>query len=268
MKELSKGAAALLVVSSAALAQDPSLSTRPGVELGAQVSYYEYTEPYFPNVPVTPKISGYRLGIVGAGTYTGAEPVFARLELRASYGSLDYAGTGTISGVPDYIVEARGLVGTDLAGANASLSPYLGFGYRYLFNDLRGYGSNSGGYRRYSTYLYVPVGVTVRFPMRNGWVLAPTLEGDIFLQGTQVSNLSDTGIPGYIDVTNRQDSGKGYRASAMLERGRWAFGAWMQYWHIGASDVQFAGVVQGIPRTGQEPENFTREYGIEARYRF
>ena len=34
------------------------------------------------------------------------------------------------------------------------------------------------------------------------------------------------------------------------------------------SDVQFAGVVQGRRRFAMEPENYTRESGLELRYRF
>jgi hypothetical protein len=171
-----------------------------------------------------------------------------------------------MTGVPDLILEARAVAGMDWIGTGASLSPYLGLGYRYLYNDLRVSGS-SGGYRRYSNYFYAPVGFTARFRLGEGWVLAPTLEADVFLQGKQVSELSDTGL-GYIDVTNYQNTGRGHRASLMVEKDAWAFGAWTQYWHISDSDVQFAGVVGGTPRTAREPENYTRESGLELRYRF
>ena len=49
---------------------------------------------------------------------------------------------------------------------------------------------------------------------------------------------------------------------------RTEIGAWTHYWHIKDSDIQFAGVVQGVSRFGSEPENYTRESGIEFRYRF
>jgi len=54
----------------------------------------------------------------------------------------------------------------------------------------------------------------------------------------------------------------------MVEKDHLAFGAWTHYWHIKDSDVQFAGVVQGRGRFAQEPENYTRESGLELRYRF
>lgn len=251
--------ALLLAASSSAIAQQPDpLATRSGLEVGAQVAGYEYREPDIA------KLSGNRLGIVGNGTIENQWGDFARIELRESFARLKYEGSGTMTGVPDMILEARALVGRDWIGASASLTTYLGLGYRYLFDDLRGNSSTgAAGYRRYSNYLYAPVGFTTRFRLVDGWVLAPTLEADVFLQGKQVSKLSDTGIPGLIDVTNTQHSGRGHRASLMLEKGRWIFGAWTHYWHIDKSDVQSTGVGSGL-----EPENYTRESGLELRYRF
>lgn len=256
--------ALLLVAYSAAIAQQPNpLATRSGLEVGAQVAGYEYLEPDIA------KLSGNRLGIVGNGTLENEWGDFARIELRESFGRLKYEGSGSKTGVPDLILEARVLVGRDWIGSSASLTTYLGLGYRYLFDDLRGNSSTgAAGYRRYSNYLYAPVGFTTRFRLGDGWVLAPTLEADVFLLGKQISKLSDTGIAGLIDVTNTQHSGRGHRVSLMLERDRWAFGAWTHYWHIAKSDVQSAGVAGGNAITGVEPENYTRESGVELRYRF
>jgi hypothetical protein len=65
-------------------------------------------------------------------------------------------------------------------------------------------------------------------------------------------------------VINSQDSGRGYRGYVMLEKDHWAFGAWMHYWRIEDSDVQAIG--GGF--AGMEPKNWTREGGLEFRYRF
>lgn len=252
--------AAILLATPAALAQQPDpLATRAGLEVGAQVAGYEYLEPDIA------KLSGNRLGVVGTGTLTGDSGIFGKIDLRDSYGRLDYQGSGSKTGVPDLIVEARALVGLDWIGTSVSLSPYLGLGYRYLFDDLRGNSSTgAAGYRRLSNYLYAPVGFTTRFRLGDGWVLAPTLEADVFLLGKQISKLSDTGIPGFIDVTNTQHSGSGHRVSLMMEKDRWVFGAWTHYWHIQDSDLQPI----GGGRLGMEPENWTREFGVEFRYRF
>lgn len=213
------------------------------------------------------RLFGARIGIVGAYTFTNAKGLFSRIDARGSYGHLRYesTGTGTQDGVPDLILETRAVIGVDFpAGGRVGLSPYFGIGYRYLYNDLRGYSSSgAAGYRRHSHYLYAPLGLTVRIRVGGGWILAPTLEGDLFIRGRQVSKLSDTGL-GFIDVTNSQDKGYGYRYSFMVEKDRWALGGWTHYWHIRDSDSRPI----GGGRVGREPENYTWESGLEIRYRF
>jgi hypothetical protein len=271
-------AAILLLVSPASLAQQPEselaaaplerqpniLSTRAGLEIGAQASHYQYAEPGLMS------LTGNRVGVVGTATLAGQSRAFLRLEFRDSYARLRYdsSGTGSKSDVPDWLLELRGLAGLDFIGARAALSPYLGLGYRYLYNDLRGYTSTgAGGYRRYSNYLYAPVGLTARWHMGEGWVLAPTLEADVFLAGKQITKASDLD-PRLMDATNDQHSGHGYRGSLMIEKGSWMFGVWTQYWHIQSTDFEFVGVVNGQSVFLKEPENTTRETGIELRYRF
>ena len=264
MKTILAGVALLLVISSAAIAQtsrepDP-LATRRGWEVGGQLAHYHYEEPDFA------KLIGNRGGILGAYTFPPRwNRVFFRVDARGSYGALKYQGSGTQDSVPDLIIETRGVAGLDfLPGNRVSLSPYLGFGYRHLYNDSRGYTStNAAGYRRYSNYYYVPVGLTTRIHIVNRWVLAPTFEADIFLFGKQRSRLSDANL-GFNDVTNTQDRGNGHRFYLMVERDHLTFGAWMHYWNIKDSDVQPV----GLGMAGREPANWTRESGIEFRYRF
>ena len=254
--------AVLFSAAGAAQEGDPLL-TRRGWEVGGQLAHYHYEEPDFA------KLIGNRAGLVGAYTFTRANRMFFRADGRGSYGALKYQGSGTQDSVPDLIIEARAVAGMDfLAGSSASLSPYLGLGYRYLYSDSRGYTStNSAGYQRYSNYLYAPVGLTTRLHLGDRWVLAPTVEADIFIRGKQKSQLSDANL-GFNDVTNTQERGNGHRIYLMVEKDHLAFGAWTHYWHIKDSDVQFAGVVQGRRRFASEPENYTRESGLELRYRF
>jgi hypothetical protein len=245
--------------------EDNPLATRPGWELGGQAANYRYLEPDFA------KLSGNRVSLVAARTFTNAAGVFSRIDYRESYGRLKYesAGSGTQDRVPDWIFELRAVAGLDWVGGGVSLSPFLGLGYRYLYNDSRGYTSTGAiGYRRESNYLYAPVGLTMRLRLGDRWVLAPTVEADLFLQGKQVSKLSDTDL-GLMDVTNEQKKGRGHRASLMLEKDHWAIGAWTHYWHINSSDFQCATpIVSGLCFGGIEPENYTRESGLELRYRF
>jgi hypothetical protein len=265
--KLSRPLAAVLLaaITAPAMAQDAAprdpLLTRPGWELGAQVSKYKYEEPDFM------KLEGERIGVVGAYTFTSPRLGYFRIDGRVSYGKLDYesVGTGTSSDVPDWITEVRGVIGRDYRmGEKIALSPYIGLGYRYLYNDLRGYSSTGAvGYRRYSQYWYAPIGLTMRMHMGSQWVFAPTVEYDAFIGGKQKSELSDTGLP-LNDATNRQDRGRGYRVYLMFEGRNWSLGPWLHYWNIKDSDV----VPIGSGLAGLEPANETTEYGLELRYRF
>ena len=119
------------------------------------------------------------------------------------------------------------------------------------------------GYRRESHYFYVPLGLTLRVPMGKDWVLAPQIEYDGFVRGSQRSYLADTGL-GFSDVTNEQMEGYGVRAQLAFEGPRWSFVVWANYWDIEDSDIQPI----GGGYAGLEPANTTREAGVEARYRF
>jgi len=269
MKKMIAAAVLCSAVFPAAQAQD-QLFTRPGWMVGAQASSYQYHEPNMNGGgPDFAKLTGNMGGLLGSYTWTNSSHVWSTIDLREAYGRLKYEGSGTLNDVPNTIIEGRAVVGMDfLAGSSLSFSPYVGLGYRYLYDDNRGYSSsNSVGYRRSSNYVYAPVGLTMRFDMGSRWVLAPTLEYDVFLQGRQTSDLADTDIPGLMNVTNDQSKGYGYRGYLMLEKDHWAFGVWTHYWSIKESDI--VGISTIDPTLGgQEPKNWTRESGIELRYRF
>jgi hypothetical protein len=241
----------------AAGADDP-LATRSGWEVGGLLSSYHYEEPGFM------WLEGDRFGVTGAYTATNEKHAFGRIEARWSYGELEYQGSGTLDGVPDQLLEVRMLAGRDYPRGSVAWSPYVGAAFRYLYNDLRGTTSTgAAGYRRESFYFYVPLGVTLRMPLGGSWVLAPQLEYKAFVHGVQRTYLSDTGL-GLSDFSNQQSQGSGYRAQLMFEGPRWSIGLWTDYWDVKDSDVQSAGA--GIP--GMEPANWTRETGVELRYRF
>jgi Outer membrane protein beta-barrel domain len=250
-------AAALTCCGLPAWAQAP-LATRSGWEVGGQLSQYRYEE------PGTMSLEGTRLGVSGAYTAVSPRRAFARVEGRWSYGELEYQGSGVMTGVPDYILEVRVLAGRDYAAGSVLWSPYVGGGIRYLQNDLRGVTSTGAiGYRRESNYFYLPLGVTLRMPVAEGWVFAPQIEYDVFVRGVQRSYLSDTGL-GLGDVSNEQSSGRGYRVQLMLESRRWTIAPWMHYWDVKDSELQPAGMGIAV----YEPANTTREAGVELRYRF
>ena len=257
-------AAILVAISPVAAAQksippDPAL-TRSGWEIGGQLSDYSYEEP-----TIGAKIWGGRVGVTGGYTHTSASRWFFKVDGRYAYGSLKYEGSGTTDSVPDSIAETRMVIGRDfLPRSGVSFSPFAGIGYRYLYNDLRGTTSTGAvGYQRYSHYLYAPLGFTSRIDVSAKWVIATTVEYDYFIRGEQVTQFTDVGV-GYNDASNTQNKGYGYRFSVMAEKGSWAFGPWMHYWSIEDSDI----VPIGFGIRGFEPENETREYGLEVKYRF
>jgi hypothetical protein len=236
-----------------AVAQRDPLATRGGWEAGLHGSSYEYEEPKFA------LLEGERYGATGAYTFLGPHYLHTRIEARYSYGELDYTGSGTMSGVPDYLFELRAVAGRDYRAGGMVWVPYVGLAYRLLYNDLRGFTSTGQiGYRRISRYYYVPAGVALRIPLGGEWMMVPQLEYDAFANGRQRSYLSDVS-PLLPDVTNRQKEGWGARAQLMFEARRWSFGIWAQYWDIEDSDIQFGGL---------EPANSTHETGVEVRYRF
>ncbi|MEX2198367.1 MAG: hypothetical protein WD886_06115 [Burkholderiales bacterium] len=241
-----------------AVAQRDPLATKGGWEAGLQGSSYEYEEPNFAH------LEGKRYGVTGAYTFLGPDYLHSRIEARYSYGELDYTGSGTLSGVPDYLLELRAIAGRDYRAGGMVWVPYVGLAHRHLYNDLRGITSTGQiGYRRISRYYYLPAGVALRIPLGADWVMVPQLEYDAFANGRQRSYLGDTRL-GFSDVTNRQAEGWGARAQLMVEARRWSFGIWAQYWDIEDSDIQSIGL--GV--AGLEPANKTRESGLELRYRF
>jgi len=75
-------------------------------------------------------------------------------------------------------------------------SPYAGFAFRYLYNDLRGTTSTGAiGYRRDSSYFYVPLGVTLRMQLGSDWALAPQVEYKGLIHGVQVLDAPVSGGP-------------------------------------------------------------------------
>jgi len=256
---------------SAAHAESASIKTRSGNEFGLTVSSYSYEEPSL-NVSMT----GDKFGVNHTGTLVLKNDWFVKDDLRFAYGKVDYAGSGVQLGAPDWYYDVRGLLGRDFQVRNVVYSPYVGFDYRYLFNDVRGFSSTgAAGYRRESNYFYVPVGVTHHLELQDQAVLSTTFEFDYLLWGKQVTRLSDligfNGIISAFDTTNRQNSGYGYRLNMMYEMSDWAFGPFLNVWNIDASEVTTQVMTDALGPvlvSLREPQNRTTEYGIRVNLRF
>ncbi len=256
----------MLAIPSLAGAQQLGLKTLPGREAGVSASYYEYREP---SLAVTEK--GAKIGVDFAFTATPGGDWFVRGDGRLAHGRNDYTGSGTKDGNPDWYAELRGTAGKDFDNGSYTLSPYLGLGYRFLANDLRGTTSSGAvGYHRVSQYLYVPAGLTHRLGLASGARLSSTLEFDFLARGWQKSYLSNvsTLVP---DQTNEQHGGYGIRASMYYEKENWSIGPWLQYWSINQSattSVTVTALGNTFARVFFEPRNKTTEIGLRVGYRF
>ncbi|MDO8207387.1 MAG: hypothetical protein Q7T38_06155 [Gallionella sp.] len=242
------------------------LKTKSGQEIGVTVSSYDYQEPSL-NV----SLKATKLGMDYKGAVALEEGWFIRGNFGYANGRADYSGSGTLSARPDWYYELRGMIGKDFDQGNYVISPYVGLGYRYLFNDLRGVSSTgASGYRRKSEYSYLPVGMTHQIKLESQAKLLTTLEYDHLISGQQTTYITD--VTNLIaDQVNKQRHGYGIRGSVYYEKGSWSFGPWFQYWNINQSasttaTVTLLGVTYNA--TFWEPKNKTTEIGLRFGYKF
>lgn len=247
-----------------AFGQGKDLATKSAHEVGIAVSHYKYTE------PDVLSIKGLKMSLDYSGTYafdsywpSRGGGWFLRGDLRYSRGKVDYNSglSGSIDDRPDWYYEVKGLVGKDFYFSNYTLSPYIGLGYRHLYNDLRGVSTTGArGFRRESDYYTLPLGVTHRANLTSKSQLVTTIEYSYLIRGRQDSKLSDA-LPGIADVTLRQPSGYGVRVGTMLKFDTWSIGPTLTYWNIQRSDIG------GTPPV-VEPKNNTLDFGVRAAYHF
>jgi hypothetical protein len=230
-------------------------------EVGPEVFSHKYEEPGLMEE------KGTLYGVVMNATNHGPWMTAAQLEI--AMGKLDYDGQ-TMGGDPlkidnitDWLVDGRVLIGPEYVWSSGYGSPYIGLGYRWLWDEVSK--QYAFGYDRASNYLYLPMGGTVTWVMGDGWSLSPTAEYDLLLYGEQISQLSDID-PLYSDISNSQTSGHGWRISLSVEKN---FGSWgmkvqpfVRYWKIKQSDLdpQYEAFI--------EPENETTQTGVQAFFTF
>lgn len=237
-------------------------------DLMAEISSIKYKEPGMMEE------KGMMYGIVGSYTYHN--DLMLKLEGRFSYGKVDYEGVDLVSGTPvaannigDYLFEFRGLMGYDFTVLKATtLTPYVGFGYRYLNDNLQKY---AGGYERKSNYIYIPIGVEAVTNLNNGWSWGAAIEYDFFLWGNQKSYCSDL-LPGLNDVENRQNKGYGLRGSInFVKKGDnidFIIEPFIRYWNIKESKHSALTLYGTYVTDVWEPKNTSTEIGCNLGVRF
>jgi hypothetical protein len=241
---------------------------RHSAGVGFEISNMYYDEPeYMRN-------KGFMYGVYGDYTFRSNHFMF-KLDGRFSLGNIDYwsSETGIVDGQRDYNFETRSSVGYDIrtASRKAIFTPFIGFGYRYLFDGLSA--SGYGGYDRTQHYLYTPLGMETMFPIGTNWKFGLTGEYDLFWQGWNYSDLKDSGL-GLDRVLFYQRDGLGTRYSIKTIRrfGKidFAMEPYFRYWNIDESDFGFgkkrtdvSGNPDYISIYYVEPHNTTTEWGLK-----
>jgi hypothetical protein len=212
-------------------APTPDLKTHMGIDAIAQLAEYHYNE----NSP-DGQLSGLRYGGGAKGTVTFGNGIFAAAEGRYITGQVDYKGAGTLNNRTDFEWETRGLVGRDFIYDEWSMTPYTGFGYRSLSDDLNN-ASSSGAhlFRHEDQIYYLPFGIIPRWPTQWGGRVAATLEYDFVLAANETSYLGDAhgGDP---TLNTNQRVGQAFRGSLMYETYTWSLGPFANYWNINSSE--------------------------------
>lgn len=243
-----------------------SLKTVDSFEVGVQSYLYEYEEEvegafFMSN-------TGTKYGFSASATKTLAEEYYLKGEFRYATGDVEYKSASGVGDVSDDVYEMRFIAGKEVLVDGYLLGSYIGAGYRMLDNDLRDLGS--GGYRRESRYLYIPIGVNHRFKVGSSARISTNIEYDYFAWGEQKSYLSDVSplhAAVYGNPVNEQKKGYGFRINSAYEQQSWSIGAFFNYWKIEDSEVNY--YLYGSTLYGVlEPKNTTTEVGVELKYRF
>jgi hypothetical protein len=237
--------------------------------VGVTLSDYKYTESAM-------SLTATKIGVEYSLTFLLRDGWFVRGALRGATGDADYRGTGKMSGVTDHYFENRWGVGKSFVLGPHTLTPDVGLGFRYLFNDLRGTTDTGAvGYRRESRYLTARIGCGHSIALPNGARLESSIEHDRLLLGRQDTRLSDIEGRGpwrdVPDVVNYQYHGEGWRFDFRYRAGDWSVGSYLHLWRIKDSDKEHIRVVKTTGTenwTVWEPTNNTREIGVKVTYRF
>lgn len=249
----------------------PRLAPTTGNQVYVSSAYYSYSEP-----DANTTHNGVNAGIGYERTQKLSGQTFAKANIDYNPGRTEYAGTGTKTGVPQSYWDARILIGTSYQANEETLSPYIGIGYRSLYNDNRGPSSTGAvGYQRTVNYTYIPIGIISRKASASNSIIETRLEYDYLLKGRVLSQLSDVvGYAGYTqatDANNTQTSGWGLRLSIAYLKDNWGVTPYLTYWFIQNSDA----VPVSLTKDGNtsvysavEPTNRTNEYGVKVSYGF
>lgn len=234
---------------------------KSGIDLGYILADFRYNEPGIM------KETGRLHGVTLRGTHHASNHLMWRAEVEYLGSGLEYDGqyqdgTPLTADTDDRLFQARGLVGYDFVFDGFAVTPFVGIGYRYWYDEILAV----GGYEREIEYVYSPVGVEVA-SASGRWRYGVRGEYDVFWGGKVKSMLSQADS-GFNNPKLDQNALEGYgtRAAAFVE---YAFDSvcviiepYYRFWDIQDSDM---GVLTkngaDIGRV-YEPQNTTRIYGV------
>ena len=181
---------------------------------------------------------------------------------EVTYGVVDYSSAGTGTMEKDYYKgRLEGLFTYNLG----QVKPFIGLGYRALFDDSGGKTTSTGhvGYDRLSQYVYIPIGAV--FQLGSDFLFKGQF--NYLSYGQQTSYLSDI-TPLCSDLENEQTGGFGFDATANFKiTDNASIYAFYRYWDIDDSNPNtFA--CGGFVGIGLEPKNVTNEAGIGVAFKF
>ena len=231
--------------------------------LGTEISYFKYKESVMED-------KGMMYGITGSYTFH-INKMMLKTEGKFAYGQMDYDGATwemtpvNESGIPDYMLEFRWLLGYDFVVAkNITITPDFGVGYRWLQDNSQE--KSTSGYQRESNYLYFPVGVGIITPLDKSWSLGANIEYDFLMWGEQKTYLSDYN-PGLNNIGSRQTRGYGARGSISIarkgERVGFVIEPYIRYWNIADSDYEPVTYYGTFLTYAIEPSNESVEFGCK-----
>ena len=202
-----------------------------------------------------------------------------RVEGLYSFGRVDYTspGSGADYNIKDFMYESRGVLGKDIPVFTQSLlTPYWGFGFRYLRDDTSGRLTTDSayGYLRQSYYWYLPIGLEITTPIKNNWLVVANAEYDHWIKGLLKSRFSDgtqfTALNND-NVDNDQKRGFGIRSSVKLIKQtkfvNFFIEPFIRYWHAKESKAESASV-DGFDDIIIERKNKTTEGGVKLGVQF
>lgn len=213
------------------------------------------------------------------GLYARGNNKLYRTEILSSDNSITKLG---IRDIPGYLFETRFLLGKDFISLPSfHLTPYTGFGIRYMTNHSAGhydiYAYDQGtpnvalGHNFSDFYYYMPYGLTFDLATSNDYEVSLNIEYDSLLKGYErddYANFDEFTLPqdGYTNQNLRFtfNHGWGFRSSLKFLKHLSSVDIYLQpymrYWHINASQVA-SGSVLGGDFTATANKNTTIEAG-------